>query len=56
MARHLIVTEPFGDFTKGARIEDPALVEKFEASHPASVVAVTAPDAPKKPALKDDKA
>lgn len=38
---HLIVTQPFGDFAMGARIDDPILVENVLANHPSSVVKVS---------------
>jgi hypothetical protein len=37
MARHLIVSEPFGDYTRGSRITDPkkieAVLESDQAGH-----------------------
>ncbi len=46
MARVLVVTQAFGDYAKGARIEDPKLVESFLATHRHHVVPVLVPDPP----------
>lgn len=40
---HLIVSMDFGDYKRGDRISDPALVTKFLASHPHYVTKVLAP-------------
>lgn len=40
----LIVRRDFGDYQRGARIEDAAMIEKLKKSHPHHVVVTTAPD------------
>jgi hypothetical protein len=40
----LIVRRDFGDFKRGMRIEDAAVVEKLKKSHPHHVVVSTVPD------------
>lgn len=53
MAVKLIVTEPFGDYSKGQEITDPATVEAILAGGNAShVVPVQAQDAPAQPETK----
>ncbi len=44
MARVLIVTQAFADYSKGERISDPELVEILFASHRGHVVPVNEPD------------
>jgi len=55
MARHLIVTQPFGAYAKGDRIEETAAVEAAERENAANVVAVAIPDTPKKSGKDDAK-
>jgi hypothetical protein len=50
MARHLIVSEPFGDYARGSRITDPDEVAKVLASDQAGqVLPIEADDPPTKP-------
>lgn len=51
MSKKLIVTEPFGDYSKGQEITDQAVVQSILESHNSSnVVPVDVPDTPAKQA------